>query len=551
MIKIDAGEYRLHLYYLKREIVAMATLWYGGNIYTLIEEGHQVEAVLTMDNRIIATGSLEEIERKYNDDIKVKMNLEGSTMLPGFVDSHLHLIGHGEKLIRLDLTNYSSKLDVLEAVRQCAEKTNQGEWIIGEGWNENLWDEPVPIVLDEIDKVAPNHPVLLKRVCRHAIVVNSLAISNAGLLEDQEYDLEGVIEKDEAGCFNGIFKEKAQDLILKVIPEASVDFIKKALRAAIQDAHKKGLTGVHTEDLAYYNGFEETYKIFKDVIEEEGFAIRAHLLVHHKVMNDFKNSDGRFLKGNDWVEFGAVKIFTDGSLGGRTALLSRPYADDPSTNGVAIFSQQELNNLVARARELNMTVAIHAIGDRASEMSLTAIELNPLRGEGKDRLIHAQILRKDLIERIKRLPIILDIQPTFVASDFPWVIERIGEENMDYCYAWKTLIKEDIPCAGGSDAPVEEISPLLGIHAAVNRMDKLGKVHFPKESLSVYDAVCLYTKGSAKAANHEQDRGMIKAGHLSDFTIIRENIFECATEAIKDISVVKTVIGGKVVYKSA
>lgn len=524
----------------------MATLWYGGPIYTLREPGHQVEAVLTKDDRILAVGRLEDVIK--DEEVTEKINLNGSTMLPGFVDSHLHLISHGEKLIRLDLSRYRSRAEVLQAVKDYAENINAGDWIIGEGWNENLWEDRKPILRDEIDEVVPHSPVVLKRVCRHAIAVNSKAIEHAGLKENEDYDVEGVIEKDE-GRFNGIFKEKAQDLILKNIPHASVDYLKIALREAIEDAHKKGLTGIHTEDLAYHNGFDETFNIFKDVIEGGGYPIRAHLLVHHEVMNDFKRFDGHFLKGNKWIEFGAIKIFADGSLGGRTALLSHPYADDPTTNGVAIFSQEELEALVAKARELQMPVAIHAIGDLAFHMALTAIEKNPLRGKGKDRLIHAQILRKELIERIKKLPLILDIQPAFVTSDFPWVIDRIGDKNMDYCYAWKTLLTENIPCAGGSDAPIEDISPLLGIHAAVNRTDQQGVPYTPEQRLSVFEAVSLYTKGSAVAACHERESGIIKEGHFSDFTILTENIFNCAPEQIKDIVVDRTVVGGKVVYQ--
>lgn len=529
----------------------MATLWYGGTIYTLEAEGRRVDAVLTREDKIIATGLLKEMKERYKEEITEYIDLKGGTMLPGFVDSHLHLISHGEKLIRLDLSQYSSKNEVLQAVRDYTEKVDVGDWIIGEGWNENLWDVPNPIVRDELDEVSPNHPVLLKRICRHAMVVNSWALKKASIEEEKEYHIEGVIERDMNGRFTGILKENAQDLILNAVPNASNEYLKKALRTAIQDAYKNGLTGVHTEDLAYHNGFEETYEIFKEVIETEGYRLRAHLLVHYEVMNDFKNAEGHFLKGNDWIEFGAIKIFTDGSLGGRTALLSHPYADEPTTNGVAIFSQQELNELVAKARELAMPVAIHAIGDLAFEMALKAVEENPLRGKGKDRLIHAQILRKELIGRARKLPLILDIQPTFVLSDFPWVINRIGEENMDFCYAWKTLLEENIPCAGGSDAPVEEISPLLGIHAAVNRTNPNNRqeiVYRQEEALSIYEAVCLFTKGSAVAACHEQDRGMIKEGFISDFTILDTNIFDCIPEKILDITVDKTVIGGKIVY---
>ncbi|WP_449621492.1 amidohydrolase [Robertmurraya sp. Marseille-Q9965] len=529
----------------------MATLWYGGPIYTLQEEGHLVEAIVTEGDKIIGLGSVEELENNFK--ITVKHNLNGSTMLPGFVDSHIHLIGHGEKLIRLDLSSYRSKQEVLQAVRDYANTLEGGEWVIGEGWNENQWDDPTQIVRSELDEVVPDHPVLLKRVCRHAMVVNSVALKEASIDKHSECPPGGVFGKDMDGELNGIFKENAQELILNAVPNPSEEYLKKALRTAIADAYQKGLTGVHTEDLAYYNGFEDTYKHFHNVIEDEGNRLRAHLLVNHEVMNDFRLSGGSFLKGSEWVEFGAIKIFTDGSLGGRTALLSHPYADDPTTNGVAIFPQNELNELVARARDLDMPVAIHAIGDLAFEMALQAIEEHPLKGNGIDRLIHAQILRLDLIERAKKLPVILDIQPSFVASDFPWVIERVGEDHMEYCYAWKTL-NEQLSCAGGSDAPVEEIAPLLGIQAAVTRtspFDKERVAYIPEESLTIYEAVCLYTKGSALASCHEKDRGKIQEGYLADFTILAEDIFNIDPHDISRIQVDRTVIGGEVVFRRA
>ncbi|KOP83740.1 amidohydrolase [Cytobacillus solani] len=531
----------------------MGTLWYGGNIYTLQEANHQVEAVFTCADKIVEIGSIQSLEEKYGNEIVSRMDLQGRTMLPGFTDSHMHLIGHGERLIRLDLSNCLSKESVFQAVQQYAESLEEGEWLIGEGWNENLWKKSDPIVAAELDGLVPDHPVILKRVCRHALVVNSLALKAASINENTENPPGGVIEKDELGKPNGLLKDQAQELVFDVLPEVSEAYLKKALRAAIKDAYKLGFIGAHTEDLNYYGGYEKTFRAFKQVIEEEGKLFRAHLLVHHEVVDEMKNAGQHFLSGDDWIEFGAMKIFADGALGGRTALLSHPYADDPSTSGIAILSQQQLDDLIKKAREFKLPVAIHAIGDLAFEMALNAIEKYPITGEGRDRLIHAQILRKELIDRSKNLPLILDIQPRFLASDFPWVIDRIGEEHMNYCYAWKTLLNEGPPCAGGSDAPIEPLNPFLGIHAAVTRTninDPEKKVYYQSEALTIYEAVCLFTKGSAYAASHENDRGVIKEGFLADFTILEEDIFKVTPDEIADIAVAQTVIGGQIVFDS-
>lgn len=530
----------------------MGTLWFGGPIYTLQYEGHQVEAVFVEGDRIIEIGPLAEIERKYKEDITHIRNLNGDVMIPGLVDSHLHLIGHGEKLLKLDLSQMQSKTEVLAAVMEYSKGVPNGDWMIGEGWNEFLWESPEPIFREELDEIVPNHPLILKRVCRHVLVANSLALKLANINEDTICPPGGRIEKNREGRLNGLLKDQAQELLYSKIPKASDDFLMKSLKTAIQDAYRLGLTGVHTEDLNYYESFKGTLQIFKKVIEEEGLRFRAHLLVHHGVIRDFEAESGAYLKGNHWIEFGAIKIFSDGSLGGRTALLSHQYADDPSTNGMAIHTQEDLEAIVKEARRIKMPVAIHAIGDQAFDMALTAIERNPLEGCGRDRLIHAQILRKDLINRVKKLPLILDIQPGFVPSDFPWVLDRVGMENMEYNYAWKTLLEMGIPCAGGSDAPIEPLSPFLGIHAAVNRMKKDGRsntVYVPKERLTVYEALCLYTKGNAYAACQEDIRGQIKEEYLADFTIINQDLFKINPSMISEIIVNGTVIGGELVYE--
>ncbi|WP_316570975.1 amidohydrolase [Neobacillus sp. YIM B06451] len=525
----------------------MATLWFGGPIYTLAEEGKKVESVLTENGRIISMGKLAELEGTANAKIDKRIDLRGCTMIPGLVDSHIHLIGHGERLIRLDLSSCKSREETLHAVKEYSMGLKPGEWVIGEGWNENLWKTGEPLNKDELDQCVPDRPVLLKRTCRHACVANSIALKAAGVDEETLSPPGGLIEKYPSGRLTGILKDSAQELVYSIMPEATESYLIRSIKASIKDLHSLGITGVHTEDLNYYGGFEKTYGVFKRAIEEDGLKLRAHLLVHHGVLDDFISNDHTYLAGNEWIEFGAMKIFSDGALGGRTALLSEPYSDAPETSGVAIFSKEELSELVGKAREYQMPVAIHAIGDLAFEYCLDALEANPLKGDRRDRLIHAQILREDLIERAKKLPLVLDLQPVFMLSDYPWVIDRVGEDRMRYSYAWKTLLDSGIPCSGGSDAPIEYPNPFLGIAAAVNRTVN-GKVYGPGEALSVYEAVSLFTKGSAYAALHENDRGMIKEGMLADFTILDRDIFATPTESIHETKAVMTVIGEEIVY---
>ncbi|KIL43856.1 amidohydrolase [Jeotgalibacillus soli] len=530
----------------------MRRLWTNGTIYTMQKENHTVEAILTQHGKIIDVGRKEEIEQRLAETVDEIIDLKGQILFPGFVDSHLHLIGVGETLMQLDLSFMTSKNEVLRAVKQKADHLPKGKWILGDGWNENQWHESEVITASELDQIAPHHPVLLKRICRHVTAVNSLGLEKAKINELTPNPEGGVLERDESGSLTGLLKDQAQDLMIPALPPIEDEYIQRALREGVRYAWSLGLTGGHTEDLSYYGDFTRTYRAFQKVIEEEGHLFRAHLLVHHAVIEDWYRQGHSFLSGSRYVEFGAMKIFADGALGGRTALLRQPYADEPSTQGVAIHSYNKLKQLVYKARQYEMPIAVHTIGDLAYEYVLDAIEQYPAENGQRDRLIHAQILEKDLVERSEKLPVVLDIQPRFVVSDFPWVEERIGKDRMKWNYAWKTLLDRGIACAGGSDAPIEPLGPLLGIHAAVTRRkpdDSEKTVYGAGQCLTLYEAIALFTKGSAFACHHEHDRGIIEKGFAADFTILEKNPFNEPIDQLLTMNVTKTVVNGKIVYE--
>jgi len=527
----------------------MGTLWTGGKIYTMEGEQDAVEAVFVEDGIIVATGSKRDLEKRYKNSITKITDIKGNTMLPGFVDSHMHLIGHGEKLMKLDFSEMTSSQEISDSIQEYVKDKPEGEWIIGEGWNENQLPDRKIFHRIELDELSPNNPLLLKRICRHAVVVNTKALELAGITDHTPNPEGGIIVRDANGHATGYLLDQAQELVKTVIPQVTEDYIQNALRLSIGDCLSKGLVGGHTEDLNYYGGFERTYRGFQKVIKN-GFKFRTNLLVHHEAVDDMHRLGYSYGDGDEFVELGAMKIFADGSLGGRTALLSHPYNDTPETFGVAIHSLDGLKTLVQKARSYKMPIAIHAIGDLAFEYVLNAIEELPPLPNQRDRLIHAQILRKELINRAKKLPLILDIQPRFVVSDFPWVIERIGEMNIEYCYAWKTLLQEGLHCAGGSDAPIEPIDPLLGIHAAVTRRKPGGEeVYMPEQKLSVYEAVQLFTTGSAYAIGKEEYMGKIAPGFKADFSILDQDIFHIKEDEILDTNVRMTVVDDTIMYE--
>ncbi|MDA3129801.1 amidohydrolase [Aliibacillus thermotolerans] len=527
----------------------MGTMWVNGNIYTMEEEGKTVEAVYTSNGIVRATGTKKEIERFLTSDDSV-YDLERSTMFPGFTDSHLHMISLGQAMLRLDLSGCKTALEMIERLKEKARTLKPGQWLLGDGWNENNFPDRKILSRKELDDIAPNHPVFLTRICRHAALANSKALELANVTMNTPNPQGGMIERDKDGLPTGYLLDQALELVRKVQPKITDDMLRDALDQAVSVMLQKGLTGGHTEDLSYYGSFHRTFQTFQEVIGQKNRLFRVHLLVHHDILSDMRREGWRHGKVNEYLSFGAVKIFADGALGGRTALLREDYSDQPGNSGVAVYTRDQLKALVKCARNEQMPVAIHAIGDLALEHAVEALEQHPPPPGQRDRIIHAQITPPDLVERLKRLPVVLDIQPHFVLSDFPWVKERLADERISHSYAWKTLLSENILCAGGSDAPIEAVDPLQSIQAAVTRKHRgqLGEGYIPRERLTPYEAVYLYTVGSAQAAGKEKEFGKIAPGYDADFTILEKDILNMNVEDIANVSVVGTVVHGEFQY---
>ncbi|WP_414053056.1 amidohydrolase [Macrococcus animalis] len=513
-------------------------LYYNGHIYTMTAREKTVSAVLVDNGRIIET--FDEIP---DMDI-AKIDLAGSTMFPGFVDTHFHLVGTG---IALNGVNFKDDTDIniiKEKIRTAAQAIDDKAFLICEGYNENQLGG-IKITNKDIDAIT-DKKVIIKRVCRHAAVVSSSVLNHFNIKDSVEDMPGGQYEKVE-GMLNGWLHDNAMELILEVASNEDEHSLTRHVDFAVKALEEAGLTGVHTEDLAYYNSCQSVLNAYKNVINEDN-PFRLNILRHTDVIEEVLKSDFEY---NEFFRPDAMKFYADGALGGRTALFSLPYSDDDTTNGLAIYTPDELAVEVQKARDLNVNIAVHMIGDKAVEMVLDAIEANP-PNSGHDRLIHVSFLREDLIERMEKLDIICDIQPMFVASDFPWAIDRVGNERVRYSYPWKTLLNKGIICGGGSDSPIEDYRPLTGIDAAVNRkaIDDTSDGYNMVEALDVFEAISLYTTEAAKVANNLSEYGTIEVGKVADFTILRQNPFEVERNAIHKIEVAKTVIDGKIVFES-
>ncbi|MFD1848533.1 amidohydrolase [Oceanobacillus bengalensis] len=528
----------------------MRKIFINGVIYTFNQNHPTTEAVVVENGRFVSMGTTNEMIQNWKNANTEVIDFGGKAVTPGLVDSHLHLSMIADNFINLDLTGVGSKQFMLERIGAQANTLKPGEWLLGGGWDENLFTEGSIPPLSELDYVAPNNPLYLTRVCKHAAVVNSKALEMSNYHPAITVPEGGTIVIDETTKKpTGLLLESASDLIKQHIPANSYEVTKNAMRQAIQFAMSKGITSAHSNDPLYLGGLARTYQIYDELLNEEQLGLRCNLLINHEYLDDLKNAGMYAGYGNDTLQIGAVKIFADGAFGRRTALLSEPYADDRDNYGDEMLDPYALSNIVKRAREIDMPIAVHTIGDKALENVLDVLDRFPTVSH-RDRLIHTQVLHEDLIQRLAEPSRIADIQPRFLASDFPWVAERLGEDRLKLSYAWKSLQKAGVICAGGSDSPVEPVDPLLGIHAAVTRkIPGQNTIYNADERLTMHEAFRLFTELGAYPTNEETIKGTIARGKLADMTVYSMNPFKMEDpDELLTTEIEMTIIGGEIKY---
>lgn len=529
------------------EIVA-DTVYINGKIYTMEQEGQMVEAVAVRDGKIVFTGTCANaapIVREHTVD------LGGKTVLPGFIDCHQHTLAYARTTREVDLSGTKSVEEVLRRLRERAKVTPEGQWIKGSGFNHEEFEEIRLPEREELDGVSDRHPILISRYCMHVHVANTRALAAAGIDENYEPEVKGSAERGRDGRLNGILRESAVTPVLHSIPDMlPTDEDKKdALYEVFQDMNRYGITGIHPIQGKFVDA-DEYLNLYQDLEKEGRLPLRVYIS-----FDEFPSFHMKTGFGNEKIRYGFYKIYSDGSLGSRNAALREPYSDSPGTCGLLNHSPEEIKAMFHKAYDRDLQIGIHAIGDRGVEIALDAMEEcyreNP-KPDVRFRLIHAIVLRKDLIERIKRLPVIVDIQPRFTSNyNIWWSEDRLGPERIRYAYAWNTLIREGIMLTGSSDSPVEPYDPLLGVYSIVCRQDLEGKPEggwYPEERVSVYDALCLYTKNAAYSSYEEDIKGTITTGKLADFVVLEEDPFQVEPRKIKDIQVLQTYLSGQKVY---
>lgn len=535
-------------------------LLHNGKIYTMEKEGKTVEALGIVDGTIVFTGTEQEAK---THTAKKTMNLEGHAVIPGMADSHMHMYAYCQNQTAVNLEQAKSMDQMISLMKQKAENTPKGNWIKGVNFDQTKFKENRFPTKSDLDKISTEHPIVIRRCCLHAIVANTMALELAGVGPGYDPGSGGIVEFGEDGLPNGILKEQSTKVFDEIIPDplSDQDLKKTIMLDVFHDMSSKGITTIHTyaARIWRYNEDIDTYKH----LEKEGeLPVRVTVYLD-ELFTPEKRTESQERDSYRLTQLGGYKIFSDGSLGSRSAALFEDYSDAPNEKGFVLYEQKEFTSRVLTAYEKGLQPAIHAIGDRALDMTITAIEqtlqISRERGMSEDeqrerlpfRIIHVQMIHDSFVERMKKLPVVLDIQPIFVGTDARWIEERIGSIRAKGAYAWKTLREAGLIQTGGTDCPVEGYDPMAGIFSAVTRCDKQGNPvggYGPQEKLTVYEAIELFTKNVHYATGQQDYLGTLEEGKFADLVVLESNPFEVDEMDLKDIKVKQTYIAGKRVF---
>ena len=535
-------------------------LFINGEIYSMKKEGEKFQSLGVKNGKITFLGTDEEAKNLSSKEL---INLKGKMMIPGMADAHLHLYAYCQNLTFVDLSKVHNINEMINLMKEKIKNVKKGDWIKGVNFDQSKWKENRFPTLEEMNSISKDNPVIIKRCCLHAVVANSKALEIVGIGKNYQAGSGGIVELDKNDMPNGILREQSTKVFDDILPDPlkDIEVQKKIMQDVLNDMSSKGITTIHTyaakiwqynEDINIYKNFEKEGKLPLRVTVCIDELFEPEILTKEKLNNPYRK-----------VQLGAYKIFSDGSMGSRSAALKKPYSDDPQNSGFMLFTQEELNNKILTGYEHGLQPAIHAIGDRALDMTLSAIEhtLKTTKEKGMTdeeqknrlpfRIIHVQMIDDDLLERMKKLPLVLDIQPIFLCTDLHWIEDRIGKERLKGSFALKTMENAGLIQTGGSDCPVETYEPLKGIYAAVTRQDMEGyptEGFLPEERLSVYEALCMYTKNVHYATGQESVLGTLEIGKFADLTVLEKNLFKIDKKEIKDVKVEQTYVAGNCVF---
>ena len=513
-----------------------------------------------VDGQVLAVGTTGQIRAYVGPNTQV-IDLQGRLAVPGFIDAHVHFLKGGLRALQVDLKDARGEKEFARRIADKAKTIPPGRWLLGGNWDEQAWPSRQLPTRWLIDSAARTTPVWITRYDGHAALANFLALKLAGVSRESRAPAGGVIVRDpKTGEPTGLLKDEAMGLVERVVPRRSEAETEEALKAALAEARRVGVTSVHnmTADTDSWNGsFTGEIRLLRRAELEGWLTCRMCEIVPIAQWRKLAEAGISHGMGSDMLRHGAVKVFADGSLGSATAWMFEPFDDDPGNRGLPMPLMDPPTKMEALARGVDGTdiqLCIHAIGDRAIAETLDLYaRLGDKHPRGRRfRLEHAQHVRPSDFARFAQLGVIASMQPYHAIDDGRWAEKRIGYDRARASYAWRTVLDAGAPLAFGSDWPLAPLDPLLGIYAAVTRATLDGKHPagwFPEQRLTVGEALRAYTAGSAYAAFEEREKGTISPGKLADIVVLSDDLFRILPEKIKETRVVLTVVGGKVVFR--
>jgi predicted amidohydrolase YtcJ len=533
----------------RRQVALILT---NGKVYTADARGTLAEAVAVEGSRIVAVGTSREIAARYAAARTI--DLKGRLVTPGFNDAHLHFLGGGLSLLRVDLVGAKTLAEAKARVAARVRELPAGAWVTGRGWDHTLWGGAWPTKRD-LDEVAPNNPVVLQRVDGHIAWANTLALKAAGVTRETRDPQGGEILRDPNGEPTGILKETAGGLVLNAVPAATREEQLEALARALAEARRYGLTSIQTNDVP---SFEAT-PLYRELLAQGRLTVRvAEWQQFDRTVEELKRERAEFKSRKDdplRLRLTALKGYVDGTLGSRTAAMLAPFADDPHNSGIPRMPPEQLTKMIVERDAAGFQIALHCIGDKANHMALDGFE-NARKQNGEHRLRHrvehAQVVFPLDFARFRDLGVIASMQPSHAISDKRWAQDRLGEYRVLGAYSWHTFMAHGVHVPFGTDWPVEPINPYLGLYAAVTRQSTEGDPvggWWPEERLSIEDAVRNYTAESAYASFEEREKGQVAAGMLADLVVHSKDLLTIDPREILQTEADITVFDGKVVYE--
>jgi hypothetical protein len=517
-------------------VVSADLVLLDGKVLTMNPLQPYADAVAIKDDRIIQVGSPETVSTMIGKGTKI-VRLKGKTIIPGIIDTHIHVADFGRILAWLNLENVHSIKEMQDCLNQRIKKTPREKWVIGRGWDQKrLAEKRFPTHFD-LDEVSPDNPVVLYHASGQMCVINSKASELAGIAKQSANG----INKNQTGEFTGILKDEATNLVWNVIPQPDEEELTAGVALAFEKIVESGITSIHWIILSPIE-----VSVIQKLIAQNKLPIRVNVIAPASLFDEISNVASVAISKNGMLKFGGFEIFADGYLAARTAALFEPYSDNHEM-GKLLCSKEEMTKMVAKISEAGFQLVIHAVGDKAVDSALIAIERASSGLAGKilrSRMEQAAVLNEGLVERMKKQQVVVSVQPSVVTSEFSvWAaLNRLGSKRARWLFPLKTLIENGIRVIAGSDCPMEPLNPMFGIQEAVLRDA------FPEERLSIEDALRLYTVNGAYASFEEDIKGSIEAGKLADITVLSDDPMSVSPNKIRNLNVEMTIIGGRVIY---